>query len=270
MAVQAETSPSQYHATSAKGARRLKATALRAYCDQKQKTLLDERITELLPMVPRIANRVVIYLKPPLSFDDLIAAGTVGLVKAARDYDESHQAEFKTYAYIRIKGAILDELKKWSFLSPEMAKQVSAANQAAIAFRQRTGSEPSDEQLAAELGVTEEKLSEILQSNRTRMFLSIDSAGGQSCPLLHNLFSDNKSTPHENIEQAELIEQLTEAIERLPKKKRQTIILYYQQHLTMKQIAEVLNITESRVSQLHASALFSLSLKLKEWKDGGQ
>jgi len=270
MAVHAETSAALYHATSAKGARRLKATALRAYSDQKQKTLLDKRITELLPMVPRIANRVVAYLRPPLSFDDLIAAGTVGLVKAARDYDASHQAEFKTYAYIRIKGAILDELKKWSFLSPEMARKVSAANQAATAFRQRTGSQPSDEHLAAELGVTTDKLNEILQSNRTRMFLSIDVSSGQSCSLLHNLLCDNQSTPCENIEQAELIEQLTEAIGQLPKKKRQTIILYYQQHLTMKEIAEVLNITESRVSQLHASALFNLSLKLKEWKDGGQ
>jgi RNA polymerase sigma factor for flagellar operon FliA len=270
MAVHAEASAALYRATSAKGTRRLKATVLRAYSDQKQKTVHDQRIVELLPMIPRIANRVVAYLKPPLTFDDLIAAGTVGLVKAAKDYDASYHAEFKTYAFIRIKGAILDELKKWSFLSPEMARQVSAANQAATTFRLRTGSQPSDEQLASELGVTAEKLSEILESNRSRMFLSIDSSNGQSCSLLHSLLCDNETTPHENIEQAELIEQLTEAIGQLPKKKRQTIILYYQQHLTMKQIAEVLKITESRVSQLHASALFSLSLRLKEWKDGGQ
>ena len=102
------------------------------------------------------------------------------------------------------------------------------------------------------------------------MFLSIDAPGEQSCSPMQNLLCDNQNTPCENIEQAELLEQLTEAIGQLPKKKRQTIILYYQQHLTMKEIAEVLKITESRVSQLHASALFSLSLKLKEWKDGGQ
>jgi len=270
MAVHAETSPSQYKVTSAKGSKLLKATAVRSYCKQKEKILLDKRITELLPMVPRIANRVVAYLKPPLSFEDLIAAGTVGLVKASKDYDASRQAEFKTYAYIRIKGAILDELKKWSFLSPEMAKQVSAANRAAIAFRQNTGSEPSDEQLAAELGVTIDRLNEILESNRTRLFLSIDASGGQSCSLMDTLLHTSENTPHENIEQAELIEHLTKAIGELTKKKRQTIILYYQQHLTMKEIAEVLNITESRVSQLHASALFSLSVKLREWKDAGQ
>jgi RNA polymerase sigma factor for flagellar operon FliA len=269
MAVQAETSPQLYHAAPAKDSSRLKTAALRAYRDQKQKSLLDERITELLPMVPRIANRVVVYLRPPLSFEDLVAAGTVGLVKAARDYDASHQAEFKTYAYIRIKGAILDELKNWSFLSPEMAKHVSAANQAAAAIRQRTGSHPSDEQLAAELGVTADKLNQILESNRTRMFLSIDSPAEQSCPPLHNLLCNDENAPHQNIEQAELIERLAQAIVQLPEKKRKTIILYYQQHLTMKQIAEVLDITESRVSQLHASAVFSLSVKLREWKDAG-
>jgi RNA polymerase sigma factor for flagellar operon FliA len=270
MAPQAETPAAIYQAASAKRAGRLKVTALRAYSDQKQKTILDKRITELLPMVPRIANRAVSYLKPPLSFEDLIAAGTVGLVKAARDYDTSHQAEFKTYAYIRIKGAILDELKKWSFLSPEMARKVSALNRTAVSFRQRTGSEPSDEQLAAELNITSEKLGQILEYNRSRLFVSMDASNEQSCCLLHNLSCDSRSIPAENIEQTELIERLTKAIEQLPKKKRQTIILYYQQNLTMKQIAEALNITESRVSQLHASALFNLSLKLKEYKDAGQ
>lgn len=266
MAVHAEISAPLCHKTSAKNSSRLKATALRAYSDQKQRSVAEQRITELLPMVPRIANRVIAYLKPPLSFEDLIAAGTVGLVKAARDYDASRQAQFKTYAYIRIKGAILDEVKSWSFLSPETAKNVCAVNQAATAFRQRTGSEPSDEQLAAELGVTPDKLNQIFASARTRMFLSLDSAPEQSSCPLQNLLCDEQNLPPENIEKTELIERLAQAITQLPKKKRQTIILYYQQHLTMKQIAEVMNITESRVSQLHASALFSLSLKLKEFK----
>jgi len=269
MAVHAEISAPLCPKVSAKDSTRLKATALRAYSDQKQHSVVDHRITELLPMVSRIANRVIAYLKPPLTFEDLIAAGTVGLVKAARDYDASHQAQFKTYAYIRIKGAILDEVKSWSFLSPEMAKNVCAAGRAAIDFRQRTGSHPSDEQLAANLGVTPDKLNEIFANARTRMFLSLDCTDEQSSCLLQNLLCDKQNLPPENIEKAELIEQLTQAISQLPKKKRQTIILYYQQHLTMKQIAEVMNITESRVSQLHTSALFSLSLKLRDFKDAG-
>lgn len=251
------------------GHRQLKVNPLRAYCDQKEKTIDDERIVRLLPMVPHIANKVTAYLKPPLSFDDLIAAGTVGLVKAARDYDPSRQAEFKTYAYIRIRGAILDELKKWTFVTPEMNKKITEAGQAAVEFRQSKGFEPTDEQLAEKLGVNIDKVNEIFAASRARSFLSIDASNDNPCPLSHCLLSDKENTPDENIEQAELIDQLAEAIQELPKNKRHTVIMYYQQNLTMKQIAELLNITESRVSQLHASALFTLSLKLRKWKNAG-
>jgi RNA polymerase sigma factor for flagellar operon FliA len=270
MAAHAETRTLLSRPKSAGDSKRLKTVALRAYCDQNRRSVAEQRITELLPMVSRIANRVVAYLKPPLSFEDLIAAGTVGLVKAARDYDASHQARFKTYAYIRIRGAILDELKSWSFLSPEMSKNVCTAIKTAAALRQRTGSEPSDEQLAAELGVTTDRLNEIFAGARTRVFLSLDSTDEQACCPLQNLVCDEDGPPGEKIEKAELVKRLTQAITQLPEKKRQTIILYYQQHLTMKQIAEIMNITESRVSQLHASAIFNLSVKLREWKDAGK
>ena len=88
----------------------LKSIALRTY-SRTQPSKSDERITELLPMVPGIARKVITYLKPPLSFEDMVSAGMVGLVKAAKDYNPKFNAEFKTYAYIRIKGAILDELR---------------------------------------------------------------------------------------------------------------------------------------------------------------
>ena len=105
----------------------LNTVALRAYSVQKrsvQSEVENEQISELLPMVHKIARRVVTYLKPPLSFEDMISAGTVGLVRAARDFDPSYQAEFKTYAYIRIKGAILDELRGWSFIPDNIRKRI--------------------------------------------------------------------------------------------------------------------------------------------------
>jgi RNA polymerase sigma factor for flagellar operon FliA len=87
----------------------------------------DEQIAEFLPMVGKIARQVVTYLKPPLSFEDMVSAGTVGLVRAARDFDPSHQAEFKTYAYIRIRGAILDELRCWSFVPANLNRRIRDA-----------------------------------------------------------------------------------------------------------------------------------------------
>jgi len=245
----------------------LKTAARRAYSGQKKQSLEDEQIIELLPMVHKIAQRVVTYLKPPLSYEDLISTGTVGLVKAARDYDPSRQAEFKTYAYIRIKGAILDELRRWSFVPPNVNKQIRETLRISMEITEQTGNTPTDAELAEKLGITIDKLYETFENARAQHFLSIDGFGDFPSP--GNLpTAASTTTPDKRVEQAELVDRLTEAIQQLDERQRQVILLYYQQHLTMKQIAEVFNITEPRVSQLHASALFNLSVKLRRWKDG--
>ncbi|MDH4240167.1 MAG: FliA/WhiG family RNA polymerase sigma factor [Phycisphaerae bacterium] len=245
------------------------AAALRAYAGQKTQSVKNEQIAEFLPMVRRIVHRVVTYLKPPLSFEDLVSAGTVGLVKAARDFDPSYNTEFKTYAYTKIKGAILDELRGWSFVPANLNKQIRSAVQLAREITEQTGTAPTDDELAEKLGVTVDKLYETLESARARHFVSID-AFEEDTPALGGLLTAaNTTTPAKQLERAELIEKLTEAIQQLTKRQQQIILLYYQQHLTMKQIAEVFEISEPRISQLHASALFNLSVKLREWKDGG-
>jgi RNA polymerase sigma factor for flagellar operon FliA len=245
------------------------AAALRAYSGQKTQSVDNEQIAEFLPMVRRIVHKVVSYLKPPLSFEDLVSAGTVGLVKAARDFDSSYNTDFKTYAYTKIKGAILDELRGWSFVPANLNKQIRSAMQMARKITEQTGNAPADDELAEKLGVTVDKLYETLESARARHFVSID-AFEEDVPALGGLLTAaGTATPEQQIERGELIEKLTEAIRQLTKRQQQIILLYYQQHLTMKQIAEVFEISEPRVSQLHASALFNLSVKLREWKDGG-
>ena len=249
----------------------LSSAAMRAYTGQKtsaQSDLKDELITELLPMVHRMAGQVVTYLRPPLSFEDMVSAGTVGLVRAARDYDPSHRAEFRTYAYIRIKGAILDELRDWSFIPANVNRRIRDAQQLSQKITKETGAAPSDIELAKKLGVTIDELSETFENARAQHFISLDGFGDDEPALGNLLRADRTSTPHEKIERVELIEKLSEAIQHLNDRQRQVILLYYQQQLTMKQIADILQITESRVSQLHASALFNLSVQLGQWKDG--
>ena len=219
-------------------------------------------------MVPKIVHRVITYLKPPLSFEDLVSAGTIGLVKAARDFDPSYEVEFKTYAYIKIKGAILDELRGWSFVPANLYKQIRTARQLAQKITEQTGTAPTEALLAEKLGITDDKLYQTLETARAQHFVSIDAIEENAPALGELLTAANTTTPVLQLEQAELIDKLTEAIQQLSKRQRQIILLYYQQHLTMKQIAQVFNITEPRISQLHASALFNLSVKLKQWKDG--
>ena len=248
----------------------LNSAAMRAYSGQKKaaNVIEDEQIAQLLPMVHKIAYQVTTYLKPPLSFEDLVSAGTVGLVKAARDFDPSYQTEFTTYAYIRIKGAVLDELRGWSFVPVNMNKQIRKARKISQRIIEKTGAAPDDSELAKELGVTIDQLYQIFESARAQHFVSIDGFGEDTPALGNFLASPKTTTPALQIEQAELIDNLARAIQELPQKQRRIILLYYQQHLTMKQVADVLEITESRVSQLHASAIFNLFIKLRHWEDG--
>lgn len=243
--------------------------AVRAYNGHKHRQIGDEEIVQLLPMVRKIARRAVSYLKPPLSFEDLVSAGTVGLLKAARDFDAAHQAEFKTYAYIRIRGAVLDELRRASVLPSAVTRQIRAARELCRKITEETGIPPTDEDLAERLGISVEEVCGLFESARAQHFVSIDTFDQEQPGMGNLLVAADTPAPESRLEKKELIEQLTQAMQGLEPRRLQVLVLYYQQNLTMKQIAKVLEITESRVSQLHASALFSLSTQLEQWKDGG-
>lgn len=250
--------------------RHLSSVALRAYAGQRksESSIDNDQIAAFLPMVYKIAKQVVTYLKPPLSFEDMVSAGTVGLVRAARDFNPSHQAEFKTYAYIRIRGAILDELRSWSFMPANLTKRIRDAHELSQKITEETGVVPTETELAEKLGMTVEDINETMENARAQNFMSLDNSG-EDAPMLGTILAAARtSSPDERIEKEELIEKLAEAIQQLPQKQRQVVLFYYEQQLTMKQIAEVFEITESRVSQLHAGALFNLSVKLRQWKDG--
>lgn len=248
----------------------LMAAARDAYGCQRQRSIDDDQITQYLPMVHKIVNRTVTYLQPSLSIEDLVSAGTVGLIKAARDYDPGRDAEFKTYAYIRIRGAVLDELKSQSFVPAAINKQIREAAKLRMDLTEQHGVAPSDEELAEKLNVSVDKLYKTYENARAKQFVSIDGDGEDHSLLGSLLVAGDVPSPSSRMERAELIEQLTGAISELDQRQREIIILYYQQELTMKQIAEVFDITEPRVSQLHAKALFSLSVKLGQYQNDGE
>jgi RNA polymerase sigma factor FliA len=247
----------------------LKAVALRTYGGHRTRRISDAEVIELLPLVHSVARRAVTYVKPPLSIEDLVSAGTVGLLKAARDFDASHEAEFKTYAYIRIKGAVLDELRRACLLPSNVGKRIRQAMTLSRQIAEQTGTVPTDEELAEKLGIEVEEVYALFESARAQHFVSIDTVNEEEPALGEILASSETASPDNRLEKAELLDKLTEAMQSLDKRRLQIIVLYYHKHLTMKQIADVMGITESRVSQLHSSALFSMSTKLEQWKDGG-
>lgn len=248
-------------------AKHLRSAALKAYSSQQNEETINTRIEEFLPLVPKIVNKTISYLKPPLTFEDLVSAGTVGLVKAAKNYDESHNADFKTYAYIRVRGAVLDELRKWSFVPADHTKKIKQLDQTIQDLTNRLGAAPTDEQIANEMQIDTDELYGIMNKSRAKNFLSLDDSSQEKSELGGIFANKNATQPYENLEKQETLKKLTEAITRLPVNHRRVIVLYYQQELTMKQIAEVLSVTEPRVSQLHSSAVFRLSVKLKDRKN---
>lgn len=247
--------------------RHFKGAALKAYSIHAKKAKADELVIQFLPLVHKIVHQVVSYLHPPLSKEDLVSAGTIGLVKAARDFDPTQQAEFKTYAYIRVRGAVIDELRGWSFAPAGLKKQFDNARKTLQEMTETMGHMPSDEELAQKLEMPVDKMYRMFENARARHFISINGMNDDSPSLGESLISPNAAQPGDRMQKQELLERLTEAIAQLPERQRRIIILYYTKELTMKNIADVLEITESRVSQLHAGALFKLSVKLKQFDD---
>ncbi len=241
----------------------LQAKVSQTYASHSRDTLEERWILENLPLVRHIVQKVAPHLPRKFDPEDLIAAGTLGLVKAARAFDPTKDAGFRTYAYIRIRGAVLDELRGLSFVPSGVHNEIRRVRQAYQRCINSLGEAPSDEQLAEELGISRARLYRTLEEARRQNFLSIHGLS-QDCPALAALVPpQSQPAPDEQAERKETLERLTEAIRELPERDRIVLLLYYERDLTMKEAAEVLGVSESRISQLHASALFKLAMKLR-------
>ncbi|MBI5724567.1 MAG: RNA polymerase sigma factor FliA [Planctomycetes bacterium] len=241
----------------------LKARASQAYSRQTREMQEEKWIIDHLPLVRHIVNKLTSQLMCKVELDDLISAGTLGLVKAARAYDQSMEAEFKTYAYIRVSGAVIDEIRRRSFVPSAVHNQIQNIQWVYRKFAAENGRPPGDEELAEAVGVPLDQLYKTFEAARRQHFLSIHGMSDEQAVLGPLAPLDEGVNPADQVEQSEMLERLTSAIQELPERDRVILLLYYERDLTMKETAKVLGVTESRVSQLHAAAIFKLSMKLK-------
>jgi len=240
----------------------LLARAHQAYAQESRQAVEDKWILGHLPLVRHIGRKVTGAAAIREDLDDLISAGTVGLVKAARAFDPSREVNFKTYAYIRVRGAVIDELRRRSFLPAGVHKQIRELREAYGRHMAETGKPPTDEELAKALEISVDRLYHMLEEARRRNFLSIHGLSDDEATLGSLPLSDGQPSPDQQAERRELLENMTKAISELSKRDRLVVLLYYDRDLTMKEAARVLGVTESRFSQLHASAIFKLSMKM--------
>jgi RNA polymerase sigma factor for flagellar operon FliA len=228
----------------------------------------DQLISEYLPYVKRIVQRLAVHLPSTVDIDDLMNVGVIGLIQAVDRYDPRRDNKFMTYAIFRIKGAVLSELRARDFLSRSNRRKIRELESAYQRLEQKLGREADDTEIAQEMGV------ELDQVYRTKQmssisFISLEELGVSSKDEKEKLMSflaNNEDDALNLTKLKELKEGLSGAIKQLPEKERLVISLYYLDELTMKETGKVLGITESRVSQIHSQAIMHLRSRLRKQK----
>lgn len=218
------------------------------------------------PLVKRIAVHLLGRLPRNVELDDLVQVGLIALLEAAKQYSPSKGANFETYASIRIRGAMLDEVRSTDWAPRSVYRKQRQLSAAIRSVENRTGKRAIPTDIADELGVSlDEYFSMLATTSSSRMF-SLEHTGPESEPAAGPL-SDNKSDPVTEIESEEFRAEMTRAIGALPEREALVMALYYDEELNLKEIGEVLGVSESRVCQIHGQALARLRARMQEWQE---
>ena len=228
----------------------------------------EEVIKQYSPMIKYVANRIAMRLPPHIEVDDLISVGVLGLMDAITKYDSSRGAKFKTYAEFRVRGAILDELRSMDWVPRSIRQKASKVDKVVQGLQVKLRRTPEDDEVAKEMGLSLDQFHETLNETKSIPIFSLEDLGiakesGDQQSLLDCLAGKADADPQTQVRLVELKEIIAKAIDALPEKERLMVSLYYYEELTMKEIGAVLDITESRVSQIHSKAVYRLRTKLK-------
>ncbi|NVL89379.1 MAG: FliA/WhiG family RNA polymerase sigma factor [Desulfobacterales bacterium] len=236
----------------------------------KDESERDALVTRYAPLVKFLANRMAIRLPPSVSVDDLISAGIMGLLDAIEKFDPGREVKFKTYAEFRIKGAILDELRSMDWIPRSIRKKVREMERAINAVEQRLSRPAEDSEIAEQMGIDLEAYYDTLDKARGIDLLSLDrnidshKDNPESKRSYKNLIRGDYD-PGDHVMTRELNEVIANGIRELAEKEQLVLSLYYYNGLTLKEIGEVMGLTESRISQIHTKAVIRLRTKIRSY-----
>ncbi|HRV07894.1 MAG TPA: FliA/WhiG family RNA polymerase sigma factor [Acidobacteriota bacterium] len=249
----------------------VKTLYIKKLAEQEQKNLQDRErvILEHLPQIRFIAQRIAMRLPPEVQLEDLVSAGVIGLLDAYNKFDPSKGVSFKTYASVRIRGAILDSLRDLDWAPRDLRSRSREVERAYALVEQRLGRPARDEEVAQELGMELREFQGLLdQLNGLTIghFRTSDEESEgvdvDNLPVWYSPISPEE-TPFEAVSRGEMRRLLAEAIETLPEREQLILSLYYREELTMKEIGHILGVNESRISQLHTRAVLRLRSRLQ-------
>ena len=236
--------------------------ALAAYSKVNQQTQ-ETLVRSHALLVKRIAHHLLGRLPQSVQLDDLIQAGMLGLLEAARHYDASKGASFETYAGIRIRGHMLDEVRRNDWVPRSVYRNSRMISEAVKQVEHRMGREAKDVEVAQELGLPMNEYHEMLQDSASSHLYGFEDLGVTD-DMLHTEGSGASTEPHVNVLHNDLMSRLTDVITGLPHKERMVLSLYYEQDLNLKEIGEILEVSESRISQILSQATHRIKSRLLE------
>ncbi len=225
--------------------------------------LREQIIVEYAPLVKLVAGKLVMYLGNNVEYDDLVGYGVFGLIDALDKFDTSKEVKFETYASLRIKGAILDQIRKMDWIPRTVRQKQRKIDDAAKLVESRTGRQATDDEIAEELGLTTDEFVGWQSQLKVTNLVSLNEFMEQGNePVMDARRNSHFEQPEDVISREELKEVLEEALEDLTEKEKKVILMYYYEDLTLKEISQVLEVSESRVSQLHTKALAKMKKKM--------
>ena len=224
----------------------------------------DNLVERHVPLVKRIAYHLLGRLPAEVQVDDLIQAGVVGLLEAARHYDPAQGASFETYAGIRIRGAMLDEVRRYDWTPRSVHRNARRVSEAIHAVESRTGCAAQAQEIADEMGVTLEIYQQIISDTVCSRVLSFEDLG-EPDEQGESRIPGHEPDPYHALQEDDFRLALAREIDRLPEREKLLLSLYYDEELNLREIGAVLGVTESRVSQLHGQALNRLRARMVDW-----
>jgi len=237
----------------------------RYFEDRNNKELRDALILQYIYLTKYVVGRVKVALPPTFSYEDISSYGVEGLIDAVEKYSPKMGARFETYALVRIRGNIIDKIRSQDFLPRSVRRKIKDVKEAQEELKRQFGRAATNTEVANYLGIEKEKVEQLLSDDTTvtSIYDKKGSADGD-IEIIDTIQDSHNLAPHEELEEKDVKKELEEALKRLPERERTIMVLYYHENMTLKEIGEAINVSESRISQLHAQAIMKLKNLLSE------
>jgi RNA polymerase sigma factor for flagellar operon FliA len=243
------------------------------YKKNRDSKIRDAFVKQYAPLVKYVAGKVAMGMPHNVEFDDLVGFGVFGLIDAINKFDPEKHVKFKTYAVTRIRGAIFDELRSIDWVPRSVRQKAREIEETVQNLEASIGRSASDQEIAAEMGMNIEEYHRVMIKVSGTSIMSLNDVWytgeeNDKVSIVDSIESPQSLNPDIIVEKEEIKKVIVEAINELPEKEKKVLVLYYYEDLTLKEIGKVLEVTESRISQLHTKAIMRLRAKLTNIKKG--